>query len=453
MTPKLGDFSKLFPTSSCSAVLEEDETIAASSDESSAETSARSSGEEVFDSATQGATSLGNFSKLLHLLGSDPAATPTKITVKKTFNLEPISNVHQKITPQLADGAVEDANGSLVDPNDPSLSSAPSTDQGATSSPSTPSTTPLDPNQPALFTKDQDLKNYLGDSLSSGAESGSDTSWSSNPALGKVPSGPAHASLDQGQKLFAYQHPPHEGQWKFVYDHMRTKDAKHQSLTAKLVYERLRDANSAARGGVHIFLDMSNITIGFKRTLMQKYGVGDPCTMKPMPRFNVAFFDELLIRNRMLRGLNAGCSTLPGMQGPYYVHELRDLDYRVDVRHRQVDPAPEHPDKPPGRFVESMVDETIQMRIAEAVMDDFTLPGTLVIATGDAKPAGFADGFFTNAVRALKMGWHVEVVAFSMTLSQAWTRPEFTRTWGSQFRVIVLDKYLDELFACYSEQT
>jgi hypothetical protein len=80
-------------------------------------------------------------------------------------------------------------------------------------------------------------------------------------------------------------------------------------------------------------------------------------------------------------------------------------------------------------------------------MEHFSRPGTLVMATGDAKPAKYSDGFFTYADRALKMGWHVEVVSWRSSLSNSWRNPEWTAQWGDKFRVIELDDYIDDLLS------
>jgi hypothetical protein len=95
-----------------------------------------------------------------------------------------------------------------------------------------------------------------------------------------------------------------------------------------------------------------------------------------------------------------------------------------------------------------MVDETLQIRIGESVMQYFEMPGTLVIATGDARPAKYSDGFLAYAQRALKMGWSVEVVSWKASLSSAWSTLLKDNTIGSRFRIIELDQFVDELWIC-----
>jgi hypothetical protein len=79
-------------------------------------------------------------------------------------------------------------------------------------------------------------------------------------------------------------------------------------------------------------------------------------------------------------------------------------------------------------------------------MEYFEEQGTLVLATGDAKPAKYSDGFFTYAERALKMGWNVEVVSWNLSLSSSWKDPSWTKKWDHRFRLIELDEFLDDLW-------
>lgn len=138
------------------------------------------------------------------------------------------------------------------------------------------------------------------------------------------------------------------------------------------------------------------------------------------------------------------------------MQDLRDLGYHVDVRERKRVENSGHnfhrskssflcASKAVSRYVEDLVDETLQTRIAEAVMEYFQEPGTIVLATGDAKPAQYSDGFFRYVERALRMGWNVELVAWQGSLSSSWKNLEWTSTWGERFRVIELDHFIYDL--------
>ncbi|EQK97543.1 hypothetical protein OCS_06744 [Ophiocordyceps sinensis CO18] len=258
-----------------------------------------------------------------------------------------------------------------------------------------------------------------------------------------------------------------------VLDKRRTREQKCASLSLSLVplraWDKFRAAQSPDVGtnGVHVFLDMSNINISFQQTLRAKYSIDASARFTPLPSLDLGFLSEVLVRGRRVVALNAGCSVLPGKPAPRFLKELRDRGYHVDLRERKrvvAGPArlsrrragagvSSSDEMSAGvgtvRHVEDLVDETLQTRIAESVMEYFRAQGTLVIATGDAQPAKYSDGFFTYAERALKMGWNVEVVSWRGSLSSYWRSSEWTGRWGNRFRIIELDEFVDDLLACH----
>ncbi|XP_044717614.1 cell wall glucanase (Scw4) [Hirsutella rhossiliensis] len=195
---------------------------------------------------------------------------------------------------------------------------------------------------------------------------------------------------------------------------------------------------------------MSNINISFQQTLRAKYSVHESARFTPLPSLDLGLLTEILVRERRVVALNAGCSVLPGKPAPRFIQDLQDRGYHVDLRERAgVSSSDEMSARAgPVRYVEDLVDETLQTRIAESVMEYFQAQGTLVIATGDAQPAKYSDGFFTYAERALKMGWNVEVVSWRRSLSSCWKGSEWTTRWGNRFRIIELDEFVDDLLAC-----
>lgn len=272
-----------------------------------------------------------------------------------------------------------------------------------------------------------------------------------------------HCPLSHTAVILNYQ-PAEYGPIFPVLDQSRTRDEKHRSFTAGLVplYATDKWINlsypSVASNGIHVFLDMSNINISFQESLRRRYALPNKARFRPLPTLNLDFLTELLIRGRDCRVLNVGCSTQPGKRVPNYVHRLQDLGYRVDLRERKRLDEMKHSSWIPStssseemvpshsvRYVEDLVDETLQTRIGESVMEYFQEQGTLVLATGDARPAQYSDGFFTYAERALKMGWNVEVVSWKCSLSSNWRNPVWTDQWAERFRVIELDGLLGEL--------
>lgn len=261
----------------------------------------------------------------------------------------------------------------------------------------------------------------------------------------------------KSEALVSYQLDPGGPIFK-VYDCIRTTEEKHQSLMVNLIPHRASDAAMAVRhptiasNGVHLFLDLSNIDIGFHKALRMRYSLDEHAYFNPLPHLNLQFLTEVLVRGRQTIVLNVGCSTLPGRPEPRHVRSLRKLGYRVDLRERKrVEESSQSKLSKNSAFivrhVEDLVDETLQTRMAESVMEYFNEQGTLTIATGDARPAKYSDGFLTYAERALKMGWNVEVVSWKGSLSSAWKNPKWTTQWGDKFRTIELDGFLDDILA------
>jgi hypothetical protein len=218
-------------------------------------------------------------------------------------------------------------------------------------------------------------------------------------------------------------------------------EEKHRALMMGLVPYRARDAAMAetypdiTSRGIHVFVDMSNIDIGYQTTLKESRSIHKSSRLSPMPHLNLPLLTKILIRDRPVTALNVCCSILPGRSKPRYVQQLRDLGYHIDLRERkrvndELVSAKAHETL---RYVEDLVDETLQVRIAESVMEHFHKPGTIVLATGDAKPSVHSDGFFSYMQRALRMGWNVEVISWKGSLSLRWTDRQWTSQWNGKF--------------------
>ena len=97
----------------------------------------------------------------------------------------------------------------------------------------------------------------------------------------------------------------------------------------------------------------------------------------------------------------------------------------------------------PG-WVEQGVDEILHLKILESLIDA-ERPSTIVLATGDAAAAEYSGGFLKMVERALGKGWNVELVSFSLNTSMAYKRRDFRSKWGSRFKMVELDEYVEEL--------
>ncbi|KAF5712750.1 cell wall glucanase [Fusarium mundagurra] len=315
---------------------------------------------------------------------------------------------------------------------------------------STAASTPPSSSESPLKHFDETKKNKKGSNLGKSKSHSRDSSVPNIVVLGGIQS-------DHVRHVISYQHFKY-GPLTEIHSNVQTTAVKHEGLMRKLVHERVidcmicKDYPTIAENGIHVFVDMSNIIIGFQKALRARFGLPESSRFVPLPQMNLAFFHELLTRDRYAEWLNVGCSVRPNRNEPTFVQELKDLGYRVDLRSRRPEQsgADDHNTFEAGgfRYVEDMVDETLQIRISESVMQYFEEPGTLVIATGDARPAKYSDGFLTQAQRALKMGWSVEVVSWKASLSSAWTTLLKDQSIGSRFRIIELDQFLDELWIC-----
>ncbi|KAH9072946.1 hypothetical protein EDB83DRAFT_2505301 [Lactarius deliciosus] len=97
------------------------------------------------------------------------------------------------------------------------------------------------------------------------------------------------------------------------------------------------------------------------------------------------------------------------------------------------------------RYREQGVDELLQLKFLQAVanVDNAPPPGsTIVLATGDGHVGQFNEEGFRGCVRtALKKGWRVELYAWEGGLSRTWVREFAEGPWSSRFRIIPIDGF------------
>ncbi|RSL59245.1 hypothetical protein CEP54_007367 [Fusarium duplospermum] len=393
---------------------------------------------------------LGNFQRLFHRLGvKDPKDSPrveptsppkaTPITILKR-PAEATSSIQSITLPQATSDEPQ------VDPiTDSETGSGSDSDLLPGKAYSTAASTPPSSTESPLENLAKQKKTKTKASKAKEKAHHRDTSQSEIEVIDNFePELPRHL-------LITYQYVKY-GPTTDIYGHAESAEVKHESLMTKLVHQRVTDstlskaAPEVASNGIHVFIDMSNIIIGFQKALRARYSLPEFVRFIPLPQMNLEFFHKLLVRDRHAEWLNVGCSMHPDKQKPHFIEELEDLGYRVDLRSRR--PQNMAMEGHGSRYVEDMVDETLQIRIGESVMQYFDKPGTLVLATGDARPAKYSDGFLAYAQRALKMGWNVEVVSWRSSLSSAWSGVWKEEGVGSRFRVIELDQFLDELWTC-----
>lgn len=126
------------------------------------------------------------------------------------------------------------------------------------------------------------------------------------------------------------------------------------------------------------------------------------------------------------------------------VHKAKQLTQR-QARYQTISSS-ETNEAAVERWVEQGVDEILHLKILESLVDTDE-PATIVLATGDAAEAEYSGGFMKMVERALQRGWTVELVSFSQVTSQAYQRKKFRAKWGGRFKMIALERYIEELLA------
>ena len=232
---------------------------------------------------------------------------------------------------------------------------------------------------------------------------------------------------------------------------------------------------SVATAPIHIFIDLSNIIIGFYDCMKMKRGI--PVQRKVRaPAFSFGNFHQLLARGREVakKVIAGSLSSNPGAKIPEYMPKAESLGYEMNILQRVTRTVPlragntrrsfgpftgdsstsgpesSGDDSRPylSKQGEQGVDEVLHLKILQSVVD-CRHPGTIVLATGDGARAEYSDGFKAHMERALVSGWHVELYSWSHNLSSEWKSSTFTKKWGDKFRVTTLDSCAEELYdAC-----
>ncbi|PYH46829.1 NYN domain-containing protein [Aspergillus saccharolyticus JOP 1030-1] len=212
---------------------------------------------------------------------------------------------------------------------------------------------------------------------------------------------------------------------------------------------------------IHVFVDMSNIMVGYHDTVKLSRNIPVKTRIRRLP-LSFQNFSLILERGRptakrVLVGSDRFAAIREGEQLGYEtnildrVHKVkhmtaRQLKFRKNHRTGPHDSGSgsETNEGPEERWVEQGVDEILHLKILESLLDTDE-PSTIVLATGDAAEAEFSGGFMKMVERALRRGWTVELVSFTQVTSYAYRRKDFRAKWGSQFRIIALDDYIEEL--------
>ncbi|EMC95600.1 hypothetical protein BAUCODRAFT_70827 [Baudoinia panamericana UAMH 10762] len=218
--------------------------------------------------------------------------------------------------------------------------------------------------------------------------------------------------------------------------------------------------------GIHVFVDASNIFIGFTDQLKRARGIP---SYAQVPQVDLSFDALALlmerrrpVAKRVLAGSTPHLPAFDKAKAVGYECSILEKVYKArELTERQLF-FKEHdrfgrpysggsgsetgstPQYAPARMIEQGVDEILHLKILESVIDA-EKPSTIVLATGDAAQAEYSPGFMVMVERALKKGWKVELVSWSHNISNAYKRRDWLEAWGQHFRVVYLDDYAEEL--------
>lgn len=183
----------------------------------------------------------------------------------------------------------------------------------------------------------------------------------------------------------------------------------------------------------HIFIDSSNIYLGFQDLLQKSYPACYPAFSHRKPVMDVHVLDSILERGRQSERKFVVASS-PLLQN---WEPVCSRDYQLSILER----VPTQGN--PNHLKEQGVDELLHLQMMESILD--FQPGTMVLASGDANTAQFSSGFYQVVARALCRGWRVEIVGFRKSMNRLWLDSNLRQEHENRCRVIFLDDYLREL--------
>lgn len=282
--------------------------------------------------------------------------------------------------------------------------------------------------------------------------------------------------------------PRHQRNWDLLNKLMKQFPDDVESLTSPLQLTY----NHPVPHGIHVFVDASNILIGFMAHLKKARGLHPQTRVtRVYPSFHaLALLLERRrpVAKRVLAGSTPWVDAFDEAKMVGYdcsildkVWKARELTQRQrryaerDARRTsasdsndEVSDSVPHAQQP--KWVEQGVDEILHLKILESIVDTpaqqhaldtaraesrpggksagAVVPGapTMVLATGDAAEAEYSSGFRKMAERALKSGWRVEVMAWGASVSFDWKKMEKKKEYAGRFRIIELDDFAEELF-------
>lgn len=180
----------------------------------------------------------------------------------------------------------------------------------------------------------------------------------------------------------------------------------------------------------YIFIDLSNIYIGFYNYIMynnKKYNICNP-KMDYNMLFSILEKDKKVEKRILVGSKNKKMEK---------IKTLKKIDYELFLLERI-------------NNKENGVDDLLHEKITNTLL--LERPGYIIIATGDGKKGDYTNNSFYNiCIEALTLGWYVTIVSWKRQISKRYTLGEELYSLlkdvniKDKFNILYLDNYVEKL--------
>ncbi|KAH7091071.1 hypothetical protein FB567DRAFT_558086 [Paraphoma chrysanthemicola] len=266
---------------------------------------------------------------------------------------------------------------------------------------------------------------------------------------------------------------------------IRSQTDRHMHLFQKLLLQfpderkwlvaprQLINENTASEG-LHVFVDASNIMIGFKdmlrnngvqphdmsfdslallmerrRPVAKRVSVGSHREANPLPHVTKLFETSKAVGYECNVQEQVFIAREESSKKKFF-NDVNKLGWQKAIQKRSGSGSDSETgaadSKTPSapKWVEQGVDELLHLKMCQSLLDT-EVPSTMVLATGDGAEAEMSDGFLAHVERALRKGWKVELVTWRQQTNGGYKRRAFRQKWGEQFTILELDNFLEDL--------
>ncbi|KAH7081726.1 hypothetical protein BKA63DRAFT_217512 [Paraphoma chrysanthemicola] len=266
---------------------------------------------------------------------------------------------------------------------------------------------------------------------------------------------------------------------------IRSRTDRHMHLFEKLLLQfpderkwlvaprQLINENTTSEG-LHVFVDASNIMIGFKdmlrnngvqpydmsfdslallmerrRPVAKRVSVGSHREANPLPHVTKLFETSKAVGYECNVQEQVFIAREESSKKKFF-NDVNKLGWQKAIQKRSGSGSDSETgagdSKTPSapKWVEQGVDELLHLKMCQSLLDT-EVPSTMVLATGDGAEAEMSDGFLAHVERALRKGWKVELVTWRQQTNGGYKRRAFRQKWGEQFTILELDNFLEDL--------